>query len=44
MVSTKNGGRHCGYSRLGQEVGAGRTFTINAWVLARIAARGKAAA
>ncbi len=27
MVSTKNGGHHCGYSKLRSAVGAGRTLT-----------------
>ena len=28
MVSTKNGGHHCGYSKLRSAVGAGRTLTV----------------
>ena len=28
MVSTKNGGHHCGYSKLRSAVGAGRTLTM----------------
>ena len=28
MVSTKNGGHHCGYSKLRSAVGAGRTLTL----------------
>ena len=38
MVSTKNGGHHCGYSRLGQAVGAGRTLTT---ILCRTATNGR---
>lgn len=30
MVSTKNGGHHCGYSKLRSAVGAGRTLTLGA--------------
>ena len=30
MVSTKNGGHHCGYSKLRSAVGAGRTLTEQA--------------